>query len=284
MTELKESIRDSLKPLRQLDKEVDAAYHCFLLWCIQDPQQRSISLVERSSGEPKRTIQKWKKKYGWSNRSAAVPGCEIYALQLLRARMAEYGEDVQSKLLKSGIEAVLEEAAPASLRSYVRREQQGIQDITDPLEVKAKNASLPTPVLPIPPEEDLDLARYVRDKWLTRDKLDFQVKVIDMSIGYIAKAVAEGEVKVSLRDLPPLLKARALLTGMPTDNINLNANVNVQQVESYRVKLAKSQRGATELDIVNAIRGDIEEISAILGTIDGQEEVVPIDYVEVDEE
>ena len=71
---------------------------------------------------------------------------------------------------------------------------------------------------------------------------------------------------------------------MPTDNINLNANVNVQQVESYRVKLAKSQRGATELDIVNAIRDDIDEISAILGTIDGQEEVVPVDYVEVDEE
>jgi len=283
MTTVHESIRDSLKPLKQLENERDNAYHCFLLWCLQEESLRSIALIARSTGMNEATVRVWKKKYGWSGRSGAVPGSEIQALQLLRARMSEFRDELQVELLKSGIDAVLEECAPSSLRAFVRRQQQGIEDLSDTAEVQAVQAKLAAPVLPKPRNgaNDMDLGQYIRDKHLTKPKVDMQIAIIDGAIMYIADAMKKGEVKVSLRDLPPLLKARALLTGMPTDNINVNANVEVEHVESYRVKLAR-QKGGSEKAIVSAIREDMEDIGIILGAIDGVEDVVPVDAVERD--
>jgi len=281
MSEIHESIKDSLKPLKQLDNERDNAYHCFLLWCIQEESLRSLALIARATGLNEATIRVWKKKYGWSGRSGAVPGSEVQALQLLRARMSEFRDELQVELLKSGIDAVLEECAPASLRSFVRRQQQGLEDLSEPAEVQAYKAKLSTPVVPQARPEDLDLGKYIRDKHLTKQKVDMQIAMIDGAMMYIAEAMKKGEVKVSLRDLPPLLKARALLTGMPTDNINVNANVEVEQVESYRVKLARKQ-GGTEREIVNAIREDIEDIGIILGVIGDAEDVMPVDFIETE--
>ena len=79
------------RSIRQQEGEKDDAFLSFLLWCMQDPQDRSNRLIARSLGVPEPTVRYWRKRYRWRERAARVPRVEFHALRAYRERIAELG-------------------------------------------------------------------------------------------------------------------------------------------------------------------------------------------------
>ena len=95
-----------------------------------------------------------------------------------------------------------------------------------------------------------------------------QIQLIDGTLGLIAKRVASGKIDVKVSDIPALLKARALITGLPTEQIAVQSTHThehrVAVVESTRMRDARERGGPALLD---AMRVETDEIQAILRAI-----------------
>ena len=254
---------DPILPMRQRQGEPDV----FLLWAMQDQSDRAKSYTCALLNCSKSSMKYWVKRWAWAPRTAAVSAHEIIAFQLLQARIAEFDDPGQLILIRSAYEKTLEERAPASLRSFIRRQQRGVEDPPMTREAEVVSASAPTPAVRGANEDSL--YGKIKDKHLQVKDISRQVTLIDACLGLIAKKVQTGELKVSVRDIPALIKARALLTGLPTQNINVNStsviehNVNVQSV---RVQQAAT-KGLGERGLVAAMKEDLEELTLIMGQI-----------------
>jgi hypothetical protein len=94
------------------------------------------------------------------------------------------------------------------------------------------------------------------------------VLLIDAVLGLVAKRVQTGELKVSVRDIPQLLKARALLTGLPTEHVAVQQQVQHEHhhvVESVRMQQAR--KSGDETTLVAAMRDEVDELQAILQAV-----------------
>ena len=245
------------EPLVQRSNEGDTAYEAFLLWCMCNPADRSNRLIAKALATAESNVRLWKRKFGWAMRSAQVPTVEYVCLDLYRARMREYVGKEHADKLRAAMDVVLDIAGFAELRSDVRRQRVGLASRLDgtgeagvePVVGKQAPKVSATP-LTANELERVDPARYMRDlAWQVRsnhlkpEDLRRQILLIDAVLGLVAKKVQTGDLKVEVRDIPSLLKARALLTGLPTEQIAVQQHVDhkvTHVVESARMQRARN--------------------------------------------
>lgn len=276
------------RTLSQLEAEKDDAYLSFLLWAMQTPQDRSNRLISRSLGVPEPTVRYWRKRHKWRERAARVPRVEFHALRAYRERIQELPGEVQATRLSVALDAVLEEAGFASLRREVQRQRANLPSQvggTDPDPGPTPPAGtgpgpIPTSQLTAPELDHLDVSRHMRDlrERVVRDHLRpqdvrRQVMLIDGVLGLIARKVQDGSLRVRVSDIPPLLKARALLTGIPGETDSTPSSVDrsqhlhqhVHMVESVRMRDARKsgERGA----VLEAMTAEVQDLQVILGAI-----------------
>ena len=118
-----------------------------------------------------------------------------------------------------------------------------------------------------------DLAYRVKRDHLRSEDLRRQVLLIDAVLGLVAKRVKDGTLKVSVRDVPSLLKARALLTGLPTEHVAVQQQVQHEHhhvVESVRIQQAR--KTGSEAALVEAMRDEVDELQAILRAVPRSQE------------
>lgn len=278
------------EPLVQRSSEGDTAYEAFLLWCMCNPADRSNRLIAKSLATAESNVRLWKRKYGWAMRAAQVPSVEYVCLELYRARMRQYVGKEHADKLRAAMDVVLDIAGFAELRSDVRRQRVGLASRLDgtgekgvePVVGKPPPKAAKTP-LTAGELERVDPARYMRDlAWNVRsnhlkpDDLRRQILLIDAVLGMIAKKVSTGDLKVEVRDIPSLLKARALLTGLPTEQIAVQQHVDhkvTHVVES--VRMARARKTGNDQHLLAAMREEVQELSVILQAVPNIVDITP---------
>lgn len=260
-------------PFTQRQNESDVAYAAFLLWCMQTPDSRSNRLLAKSMGTAESNIRHWKKKFAWDMRAARSKDPEYEALRLYRSAMEKHVGQDHAKMMRAALDLVLNQAGYAKLRESVQKQRVGIAG-TD-------NDSTVGPITKVETEQ-LDPARYLRDlgykirkKHLREADVSKQVMLIDAVLGLIARRVQDGSLQVKVGDIPNLIKARSLLTGLPTEHVAIQQHVehNVTVTETPRISAARAV--GTEEAYVNALREEVTELSAVLGAIPSVIEVEP---------
>lgn len=113
--------------------------------------------------------------------------------------------------------------------------------------------------------------RRVRDHVLTQhlrpEDVRRQVQLIDGTLGLIAKKVASGELEVKVSDIPALLKARAMLTGLPTERVAVqqqHQHEHTVVVESARMRDA---RPLGEHALLAAMQTELTELQVIINAV-----------------
>ena len=252
-------------PFTQRQNESDVAYAAFLLWCMQTPDGRSNRLLAKSMGTAESNIRLWKKKFAWDMRAARSKEPEYEALRLYRSAMEKHVGGDHAKMMRAALDLVLNQAGYAKLRESVQKQRVGLAG-----EDSDKSVGPITKV----ETEQLDPARYLRDlgykirkKHLQESDVSKQVMLIDAVLGLIARRVQDGSLQVKVADIPNLIKARSLLTGLPTEHVAVQQHVehNVTITETARVSAARAV--GTEEAYVNALKEEVAELNTVLGAI-----------------
>ena len=281
------------RTLSQLESEKDEAFMCFLLWVMQNPQDRSNRLIARSMGVAEPTVRYWRKRHKWRARAARVPRAEFHALREYRKRLEEIPGELQAARTASALDVILHEAGFTSLRREVQRQRAALPShvggTAPPGEPPPSGgtalgsaASTPVPTSDLAPQEldHLDIQRHlreVRDK-IVRDHLRHedvrrQILLIDGVMGLIARKVQDGSLRVQVSDIPGLLKARALLTGLPGEVDATPAPVDRSQHLHQHLHLAESVRmrdarkSGDQGAVLDAMAAEVQDLQIILGAI-----------------
>lgn len=299
---------DSLpEPLRPRENENDRAYAAFLLWCLSEPTERSKRLIGTALQCGDGNVRLWASRFAWDRRLVQVPDAEWHALRGYRALMDLQPGAAKVAALQVAMDVVLDRAGFASVRHQVAAERQGAG--TQGVDPAVKRPAAPAPAPAPPPGPDgqpapaqpakapafatplsdaelgqLDPQQYVaklRRKVLANHLRDEdvrrQVLLIDAVLGLIAKKVQSGELRVQVSDIPQLIKARALLTGLPTEQLAVAGQVQVQHTHTHEVaqesaRLADARkRGGPAL--LSAMQQEVAELSTILGAVPRQQVV-----------
>ena len=275
------------EPLQPRENENDRAYACFLLWCMSTTDERSKRLIASAMGMGDANVRMWASKFAWDRRQVMVADAEWEALRAYRLLMDLQAGSAQMIALRLAMDVVLDRAGFASLRHQIAAERQGEgTQGADP-------AVQPDPPAPAPPcgkpvspafktplsDQELTtlnpqaymqkLRNRMLEDHLRPEDMRKQVLLIDAVLGLIAKKVQSGELRVQVSDIPQLLKARALLTGLPTEQVAMAAQVQVQHtheviVESARMADARKRGGAAMLA---AMQLEVGELATILQAV-----------------
>lgn len=220
--------------------EGDRQHRALLLWAMQHDERRSQKSTARAVGVAVSTIRKWAAEHSWTARVQGTSGrADERAVRLYR-------------------ELYIEAYGPTELPEVATR-------VVVPLGVT------PREVKERPPsevEENLAEAdRRVREEILRKRKADDElrqrhVKLVDGAIGYVVKAMQEGKIRVSLRDIPALFSVRAMLTGVANEASQGTSG----PIESMRVRVAREQG----TDFLDAVAEDVEELGVIVSTLRGR--------------
>lgn len=223
----------------RINGESDKAFRAFLLWAMQASDRRSVRAVGRAVGRAESTVREWRNRWRWNDRAkACAPLTDTKASAVYRA---QYFEEYR-------------------LREIV--------------EISDRMAAPFRPDMPIPSS----VAESIRDATQPTGSSDDERKrekrtrrahmsLVDGALGLIAKRIAAGDVRVSLRDIPLLMQLRHELGG----NSGGDGKSVLAPVESTRVRHAKASGG----DIVRAMHEDAEELVAILGAVVAAGDVAP---------
>ena len=286
--------------LKQRQKESDPAYEAFLLWAMQVPNKRSNRMTAKVLDTSESNIRHWRKRYGWAVRIASVPNAEWVCLDVYRRRMDEYVGQDREERLRMALDVVMEKSGFAELRAAVRQQRTAKPSALDKVAKKEKNEVVENKMssrLSQIEMEALDPAKYMRNLGATirHDHLRVedvrkQIILVDAVLGVIAQKVKSGDLEVTVKDIPSLLKARALLTGLPTEQIAVASTSHIQHdhnigitqvVESARMQQARASGNESEL--VAAMKNEVNELSVILGAIPARG-VIDVEAVEVVDE
>lgn len=122
--------------------------------------------------------------------------------------------------------------------------------------------------------QHLDVNRHLRElraavvtAHLRPEDVRRQVMLIDGVLGAIARKVAANELEVKVEHIPALLRARALLTGLPTEQVAVavhHQHSGEVVVESARLRAAREQGGSA---VLLAMREEVDELSVILDAV-----------------
>ena len=290
------------EPLRPRENENDRAYAAFLLWCMSTPDERSKRLIGSALGCGDANVRLWASNHAWERRMVQVPNAEWEALRAYRALMDLQPGSTKMAAMRLAMDVVLDRAGFASIRHQVAAERNGVgtQGVDPtvpppppPPAPVAAAAAPDAPVQPAPKQSEhtttafrtplsdnelttLDPATYMRklrsrvlENHLRDEDVRRQVLLIDATLGLIAKKVQSGELRVQVSDIPQLLKARALLTGLPTEQVAMAAQVQVQHthevvVESARMADARKRGGSA---LLSAMQDEVAELGTILRAV-----------------
>jgi hypothetical protein len=223
-------------------------HRALLLWAMQGPASRSMRAVARALGISDGSIRNWKASGCWRQRvEGHGDDGDQYALDQYRAHyMADFGP--------------LE--LPQVARFVVR--PMGATDLRDPVAQAAHDARrhtahvIPAAHTEIEQAAAQAVADHRRDQ---RVEAARHIKLVDASLGLIARKLKADEVRVTVRDIPVLLDCRARLVAAVSDAHDQAAGPGV--VDSARVAHAKATGG----DLVAAMHEDAVELVAILGAL-----------------
>ena len=272
-------------PMRPRVSENDRAYSSFLLYCMQG--ERSLRRIAKALKISDGSVRYWKKKFAWDRRRVSSKAPDWEALRAFRMLMDIQSAQALASSLRIALDFVLEESGLSHLRHAVAAQRKGhpagpAEHDVSPLEKDstpapvsggAAGSHILTPLSDnelseFDPEDHLrNLRQTVLQNHLRPQDVKRQVQLIDGTLGLIARRVSEGKIEVKVSDIPALLKARALITGMPTDNLAVQANHNHNHtvvLESARLRDArKSGSGA----MLGAIKDELEELQVIVAAV-----------------
>jgi hypothetical protein len=233
---------DVLDPaLRRRDRETEVGHRAFLLWAMQDPERRSVRACGRAVGRSEACLREWRGKHEWDGRADAC-GKLATVKASVAYRLLYYGEMRLREIVE--VETLL----PAPF----------LPDTPIPSGATIGD-QVSEAIRPRKPDED---ARRAKEQEQKRRHL----ALVDGAIGLVAKRIAAGEVKVTLRDVPLLLDLRARMTSEVGPGESGMAAV---VVESVRVRSARESGG----DLLAAMHDDALELCTILGALRSASEV-----------
>jgi hypothetical protein len=226
-------------------------HRAMLLWAMQAPGERSKRAVGRALGMVDGTVRKYAKRGRWSER-LPNEGSDAIALALYRELyIADFGA-VELKHVARNVRLPMAEHLTDDPDGQAMHEAgERARDVAKRANQATKQAAAQA------------LQEHQRDRKADADK---HIKLIDASLGLVAKRVVKGEVRVTLRDIPVLLEYRERLVQIAGGNA---VGTNGVVLESARLKHAKETGG----DIVAAMHEDALELCAILGTMRGAQGV-----------
>lgn len=222
--------------LVQRERESERAHRAFLLWSMQAPELRNVSAAARAVGRAEGTAREWRRRWEWD------------------ARLASLGE-------------ASDVAAASAYREwyYPKWKLREIVEVEDFLAAPFR------PEAVVAPSVVREVRNAIRGDGKREAEAEARKKtrrrhraLVDGAIGLVAKRVAAGEVRVSIRDIPTLLDLRERL-----DDGNAATGHGGVVIESVRVRVARETGG----DVVGALHEDAQELVAILGAIRSAGEV-----------
>ena len=258
--------------LKQIEKESDIAYMSFLLYGIQTSNRRSNRKIAKLMQCSEGSIRYWKTKFAWKKRLDSCPQYEYVCIEIYR-QIVSVSKGEERVVLEKALDVILNDA-PASLRAYIKRQSVGVTSIVEAIE-NTQNAKQEVN------EKDKSLGQKIKEQYLTEKDISRQIKLIDAAMGMIVKQVQSGTIKASIKDIPALIKARSLLTGLPTQHIHVTSQSEVHVVESQRVQIVKNTPNFTEQALVDAMAEDIEELSVIIESVKSSNEQNNKQYLDV---
>lgn len=229
-------------------------HRAMLLWAMQGVMDRSNRAVARAMGVADGSVRNWRRTGCWDLRAEAHGDqADQEALDRYRAQyMADFGR--------------LE--LPHVAGNVVR--PLGALDLRDPAAQAAHEArqrvaqAIPAAQAEVEQATAQAVADHKRD---TRHDADRHIKLVDASLGLIARKLRADEVRVSVRDIPVLLDCRERLVAVVNGTHHDQASGPL--VESARVRHAKETGG----DVVAAMHEDALELVAILGALRSSDQV-----------
>lgn len=290
------------EPLQPRTSETDQGYAAFLLWCMMATPSRSKRLLARALGISDGTIRYWSNKHAWNRRMALVHDAEWQALSAYRQLLDLQLGTGEAAGLRVAMDVVLQRAGLAAVRHAVLAQRQG-QDAGAPVgplgasqgdtgpetpsasqqPAQGRTAPAAAAALSTSELEQLDAAQHLRGlrdsilrEHLAVKDVKRQIMLIDACLGLIARKVQAGELEVKLSDIPQLLKARALLTGLPTEQVAVQQTHQHQHtvvVESARMRDARAEGGTAMLA---AMQDELRELNVIMGAMPRPVEVVDV--------
>ena len=210
------------------------------------------------------SVRYWKTKYSWVKRLNSCPQYEYVCIEIFRQIVSESRED-EKLLLEKALEVILNDA-PSTLRAYVKRQSIGVTSIVEAIETTSEAKKEVS-------EREKSLGEKIKDSFLTEKDISRQIKLIDAAMGMIVKKVQSGDIKATIKDIPSLIKARALLTGLPTQHIHVTSKSEVTVTESQRVQIVKSSDNYDESQVIDAIHEDLTELSVIVEAVKASNEM-----------
>ena len=259
--QLGRKVDPTLVAMMQRENESDRGYIAMLLWGIQG--EKNAHEVSRCVGCAVASIAYWRRRFDWKARLESVPNSGYLCIELYRERLNFEPEGERRHALKAAFEVALG-SAPASLRSYVRRESFGLDVMMELIE-EGKRDAVPEVLREQGGEDPKSLAAQVKEDYLGASDIRRQIRLIDATLGLIAKKVGDGSIKVSVRDIPALIKARALLTGLPTQSIHVYSKQELTVKESPRI--AAARKGGDDSLVIDALAEVVGELSVIIHAV-----------------
>lgn len=241
-------------------------HRALLLFAMQAPGIRSNRSVGRAIGRSDACMRNWRREDCWIVRvEAHGPEADQYALDQYRA-------------------LYLEDYGPAELPHVAKNivRQLGGIDRLDPGAKAAHDARVAaagaTPRALLEAEQAVSqaIATHKRD---TRADAQRHIRLVDASLGLIAKKLKAQDVRVSVRDIPVLLECRERLV-QAVSGAQPGDGVGGTLVESARVKHAKEHGG----DVLVAMYEDAEELVVILGALKTSKEADLAALAEADQQ
>lgn len=196
--------------------------------------------------------------------------------------MRELPGELQAARLSVALDTVLNEAGFTSLRREVQKQRANLPSVIGGTEEQKPHPGGQVPTSNLAPAEldHMDVQRHLRDlqEKVIRDHLRHedvrrQILLIDGVLGLIARKVQDGSLNVRVSDIPALLRARALITGLPAEQEAQPTTVDQSQhlhqhvhvVESVRMRDARKSGKKTE--VLEAMTAEVNDLQVILGAI-----------------
>lgn len=234
---------DVIEPaLRRRERETEVGHRAFLLWTMQDAERRSVRACGRAVARSEACLREWRGRNEWDERARSLGD-----LATVKASVAYRLLYYPAMRLREIVE--VETLLPSPF----------LPDTPVPLGATLAE-QVSDAVRPRTRDED---ARKARDE----EQRKRHLALVDGAIGLVAKRIAGGEVKVSLRDVPLLLDLRARMISEAVAPGEGGASPVV--VESVRVRYARETGG----DILAAMHDDALELATILGALRSASEV-----------
>jgi hypothetical protein len=229
-------------------------HRALLLWAMQGPMDRSNRAVARALGVSDGSVRNWRRSSCWDARlEAHGDDGDQDALDRYRAEyMADFGRLEMPHVAGNVVRPLgaVDLRDPAAQASHQARQR--VAQALPAAQAEAEQATAQA------------VADHRRD---TRQDADRHIKLVDASLGLIARKLRADEVRVGVRDIPVLLDCRERLVAVVNGTHHDGARGAL--VESARVKHARETGG----DVVAAMHEDAQELVAILGALRATDQV-----------